>query len=109
MLIETFSFTLSPLNFHDRDISMDSLNAVLLTRDEKSGKWDVDEYGVLAKHCAPPPLAPLEYGTDRLFDLQGRPVKSAPNEWLRENAFPYIGQSLSRDGRQGRDVEAAFV
>lgn len=71
---------------------MDSSNAVLMTQDPLTKKWNVDEYNVKAKHCSPPKVKPLDYGNDVLYDLQGNVVdKDAPERepWLRENQFPH--------------------
>jgi primary-amine oxidase len=86
------SFVLSPLNFHDADVSLDSSNAVMLLQDEHTGKWSVDEYGVQKEHCAPLKRAPLSYGLETLYDLRGDIVDqdaTSREPWLRESQFPH--------------------
>ncbi|KAF8316633.1 amine oxidase catalytic domain-containing protein [Clavulina sp. PMI_390] len=93
------SFILSPLNFHDYDVSMDSSNAVLMDQDPKTKQWSFDEYDVKAEYCAPPELPPLDYGNDMIFDLDGNPVdKDAPERepWLRENQFPHATDNWNK-------------
>lgn len=86
------SFVLSPLNFHDFDVSMDSSNAILMNQDPLSGEWEFDEYDVRAEHCSPSKVPPLDYGNDVLYDLGGEIVnKDSPERepWLRESQFPH--------------------
>lgn len=86
------SFILSPLNFHDFDVSMDSSNAVQMNQDPLTGEWEYNEYDVKTEHCSPLKVPPLNYGNDLLYDLQGKPVdKNDPERepWLRESQFPH--------------------
>lgn len=71
---------------------MDSSNAVLLNQDTLTGVWKFDEYGIVSEHCSPPPVPPLTYGNEVLYDLTGTEVSgdSAEREpWLRESQFPH--------------------
>jgi len=70
--IATSSFFLTPLNYFDYDISMDSTNAILLTAPQTPGDaFTFDDYGVKPIHCIPeaPPL--FEYYGMKLHDQDG--------------------------------------
>jgi primary-amine oxidase len=72
---------------------MDSSNAVLMTQNSLTGKWDVNEYDVKEEHCSPPEVKPLDYGNDILYDLQGNVVDKTDPErepWLRESQFRHL-------------------
>ncbi|KAH7102240.1 amine oxidase catalytic domain-containing protein [Auriculariales sp. MPI-PUGE-AT-0066] len=83
------SFVLSPLNFHDYDVSIGSANAVTMDFDGKS--WIVDENDVKEPLCAPSPPPPVDYGNDVAFDVDGVAVHGGGAKWLRANVWPYIG------------------
>ncbi|EJD41689.1 amine oxidase catalytic domain-containing protein [Auricularia subglabra TFB-10046 SS5] len=85
----TSNFVLSPLNFHDSDVSLASANAVLLSQG-KDGKWTADENGVHEPRCAPASAPPLDYGNDVAYDLNGDEVHDPALPWLRANLFPYL-------------------
>jgi len=86
------SFTLSPLNFFDYDVSMSSKNAILMDLDAVSGKWVIDEYGISEPVCVPPPPQPVDYGNDIAFDIDGRVVLQGGADWLRANLWPYLNR-----------------
>ncbi|THU91056.1 amine oxidase catalytic domain-containing protein [Dendrothele bispora CBS 962.96] len=82
--VATSSFMLTPLNYFDSDISMESSNAILidpttsLPSSSGLGSGSVyahDDYGVKQDFsCVPEPLKPFEYSDIRMFDLDGREV-----------------------------------
>jgi hypothetical protein len=45
-----------PFNFNDWDPAMDSMNSILFIVPEPGDEWTVDENGVQAEFCLPPPL-----------------------------------------------------
>ena len=84
------SFFLTPLNYFDADVSMDSLNAVLLTAPAKPGEpWAFDDYGVAPAHCVPDAVPPFEYSGLAAFGLDGRPAPPASAEEMRKAAELY--------------------
>ncbi|KZV97864.1 amine oxidase catalytic domain-containing protein [Exidia glandulosa HHB12029] len=82
------AFVLSPLNFHDSDVSLASANAVLLNQDAH-GRWVADENGVKEPRCVPKPPAALDYGHDVAYDLNGKEIRDPASPWLRAEVFPY--------------------
>ncbi|KAF5367943.1 hypothetical protein D9758_004498 [Tetrapyrgos nigripes] len=70
------SFILTPLNYFDSDISMQSSNAILLSVPQNpEDPFTFDDYGVQQDFsCIPEPLKPFEYSTVQLFDLDGKKV-----------------------------------
>ncbi|EMD39459.1 hypothetical protein CERSUDRAFT_91968 [Gelatoporia subvermispora B] len=84
------AFFITPLNYFDADMSMDALNAVLLSPpDNPGGPWGVDEYGVNMGHCVPAAIPPLEYSGVLGFDVDGKPAAAATSEQLRREAEMY--------------------
>ncbi|EJF56720.1 amine oxidase catalytic domain-containing protein [Dichomitus squalens LYAD-421 SS1] len=81
------SFFLTPLNYFDYDVSIDSRNAILLSAPEKPGApWAFDDYGVRQAHCVPPPVAPFEYRGVSAFGLDGAPAPAQTAEEMRKSA-----------------------
>ncbi|KAF9004303.1 copper amine oxidase [Cyathus striatus] len=90
--IATSSFLLTPLNFFDSDISMESMNAIILrTRlparastaqgyavdvANANQEYIYDDYGVPQDHtCLPVPPPPFGYGgTMRVYDDEGKEI-----------------------------------
>ncbi|KAL6298051.1 amine oxidase catalytic domain-containing protein [Sparassis latifolia] len=84
------SFFLTPLNYFDSDISMESTNAIVITPPvTPDGKWTHDDYGVGAVHCVPPAVPPFEYTGVKVFGLDGRPAPPASVEEMRREAEQY--------------------
>lgn len=84
------SFFLTPLNYFDADVSMDSLNAILLTSPARPGApYAFDDYGVKPAHCVPDEIPPFEYSGLSVFGLDGKPAAPASVEELRKAAELY--------------------
>ncbi|EIN14536.1 amine oxidase catalytic domain-containing protein [Punctularia strigosozonata HHB-11173 SS5] len=83
----TSSFFLTPLNYFDWDVSVESSNAILLSApDVPGGSYKYDDYGVSPVECVPPPLAPFEYKGLKAFGSDGRPAPLKDTEELRKEA-----------------------
>ena len=81
------SFFLTPLNYFDYDVSMDSTNSVLLNAPDKPGDaWKYDDYGVGAVNCIPQPVAPFEYLGIKTFGLDGKQAPPTTAEEMRKSA-----------------------
>ncbi|OCH86254.1 amine oxidase catalytic domain-containing protein [Obba rivulosa] len=84
------SFFITPLNYFDSDISLDALNAVLLSPPGKPGdRWGFEDYGVSPGHCVPAPVPPFEYPGVQAFGLDGKPAVPASAEEMRKEAELY--------------------
>jgi primary-amine oxidase len=84
------SFFLTPLNYFDYDISIDSTNAILLTAPETPGDaYKYDDYGVKPVHCVPeaPPL--FEYEGMEIHDRDGYPAPPMGVEDIRKMTQMY--------------------
>jgi len=70
--VKSNSFFLTPLNYFDYDISIDSTNAILLTAPENPGDaFGYDDYGVKPVHCVPEAPPPFEYQGMEIHDRDG--------------------------------------
>ncbi|KAI1798357.1 amine oxidase catalytic domain-containing protein [Ganoderma leucocontextum] len=85
--LATSSFFLTPLNYFDYDVSIDSINSILLTAPEKPGDpWTFDDYGVQPVNCIPDEVPPFEYVGVQTFGLDGHPAPPATAEEMRKSA-----------------------
>lgn len=76
----TSSFFLTPLNYFDSDVSIDSLNAILLSDPSKpGGPYTYEDYGVKPVTCVPEEVPPFQYHGLTAFGLDGKvaPARSA--------------------------------
>jgi len=74
----TSSFFLTPLNYFDYDISIDSTNAIILTPPEDRGDpFAYDDYGVKPAHCVPAAPPPFEYYGMTIHDHDGNLVPAS--------------------------------
>ncbi|TFK81174.1 amine oxidase catalytic domain-containing protein [Polyporus arcularius HHB13444] len=81
------SFFLTPLNYFDYDVSMDSTNSILLTAPVKPGDpWTFDDYGVAPAHCVPDAVPPFEYVGVETFGLDGKHAPPTTSEEMRKGA-----------------------
>lgn len=81
------SFFLTPLNYFDADVSIESKNAILLSAPVKPGDpFTYNDYGVKTVNCMPAPLPPFRYEGMKAFDLDGKPAPPATVEQLRKDA-----------------------
>ncbi|PSR74266.1 hypothetical protein PHLCEN_2v10010 [Hermanssonia centrifuga] len=87
--LATSSFFLTPLNYFDSDVSMDSLNAILLHPPEPHSQYTFDDYGVKPAQCIPEAIPPFEYSGLTAFGLDGRPAPEVSLEELRKAAELY--------------------
>lgn len=72
----TSSFFLTPQNFFDSDVSIDSANSILLSNPEKPGlPFSYDEFGVEERNCAAPVPKKFEYTFPASYDLDGKPIQ----------------------------------
>ncbi|KAJ3784122.1 copper amine oxidase [Lentinula aff. detonsa] len=85
------SFLLTPLNYFDSDISLDSTNAILLSAPSQPGEpWGFDDYGVKQDFtCVPETPPPFEYLDPKVYDEDGRLKESGSVEDMRKMAEMY--------------------
>ncbi|KIK59562.1 hypothetical protein GYMLUDRAFT_44520 [Collybiopsis luxurians FD-317 M1] len=85
------SFLLTPLNYFDSDISLDSTNAILMKAPSAPGDvWEYDDYGVKQDYtCIPQTPPPFEYSGPKTYDAEGRLEKPASVEEMRKVAEMY--------------------
>ena len=84
------SFFLTPLNYFDHDVSIDSLNAILLQAPSNPGDpFSFDDYGVRPVDCVPRAPAPFEYAPVKIFDHQGEAVAFESVKAMREESELY--------------------
>ena len=84
------SFFLTPLNYFDHDISIDSTNAILLSVPKNPGDpFTFDDYGVRPAVCVPEAPAPFEYSTPMLHDRAGNVKPPSDMEETRQLAEMY--------------------
>ncbi|KAG6369484.1 amine oxidase catalytic domain-containing protein [Boletus reticuloceps] len=82
--IATSSFFITPLNYFDYDVSIDSTNAILLQAPSKEGEpFSVNDYGVRPVHCIPQAPPPFEYAPVHTFDHRGEEVAFESVEAMR--------------------------
>ncbi|KAL0953888.1 hypothetical protein HGRIS_005060 [Hohenbuehelia grisea] len=74
--LATSSFFITPLNYFDSDISMDSRNAIMISYpDSSDGKYTFDNYGVdQSLSCMPHAPAPFEYSDISAIGMDGENV-----------------------------------
>ncbi|KAH9918725.1 copper amine oxidase [Epithele typhae] len=81
------SFFVTPLNYFDYDVSIESTNAILLTEPATPGApWAFDDYGVAPAHCVPDAVPPFEYVGVRTFGLDGKAAPPKTAEEMRKSA-----------------------
>ncbi|KAL4249686.1 Amine oxidase [Abortiporus biennis] len=81
------SFFLTPLNYFDYDVSIESTNAILLTAPDKTGQaFAFDDYGVRPANCIPDVIPPFEYLGLKAFDVDGKPAPPSSVEELRKSS-----------------------
>ena len=84
------SFFLTPLNYFDADVSMESTNAILLTPPAVAGDdWEYNDYGVSSVHCAPPPVPPFNYYGVSVYGLDGQLAPPESAEEMRKASDMY--------------------
>ncbi|KAF9234360.1 copper amine oxidase [Melanogaster broomeanus] len=84
------SFFLTPLNYFDHDVSIESTNAILLQTPQTPGDpFAHDDYGVQPAHCVPQPPAPFEYAPVKIFDHGGKAVQFKTREDMRRSSELY--------------------
>ncbi|KAI0659027.1 amine oxidase catalytic domain-containing protein [Cubamyces menziesii] len=84
------SFFLTPLNYFDADISMDSKNSILLSAPKKAGDpWSFDDYGVAPVNCIPDSIPPFKYVGVQTYGLDGKPAAPATADEMRKSAELY--------------------
>ncbi len=83
------SFFIAPLNYFDSDVSLDSLNAVLLTPPSAPGEpYLHDDYGVdQGTTCIPDPPSPFTYTDVHAYDMDGGKVFGADLKKLQTMAY----------------------
>ncbi|KAE9394115.1 amine oxidase catalytic domain-containing protein [Gymnopus androsaceus JB14] len=85
------SFLLTPLNYFDSDISLNSANAILLSAPSKPGDpWSFDDYGVKQEYtCIPQTPASFDYPLPKVYDADGQLNESVSLEDARKLAEMY--------------------
>ncbi|ORY26996.1 amine oxidase catalytic domain-containing protein [Naematelia encephala] len=97
--VATSSVLLTPFNFNDYDVSMESMNAILLNAPKPGQVWDVDENGVKVPFCVPKKLKEFTYTGLLSFDEDGSPA--SPADVLEQRK---IGEHV-RSGSNQADLE----
>ncbi|KIJ20486.1 hypothetical protein PAXINDRAFT_7722 [Paxillus involutus ATCC 200175] len=88
--IAVSSFLLTPLNYFDHDVSIESTNAILLHTPEKPGDpFTFEDYGVQPAHCIPQPPSPFEYAPVQIFDHGGNVVEFTSVDDMRSSSELY--------------------
>ena len=78
---------LTPLNYFDADVSMESTNAIVLNGPPTPGApYTFDDFGVKPAHCLPQPVPAFEYSGLTAFRLDGKKAPPAEQEELRKQA-----------------------
>ncbi|CCM06294.1 uncharacterized protein FIBRA_08545 [Fibroporia radiculosa] len=91
------SFFLTPLNYFDSDIAMESTNAILLSPPTRPGEaWGFEDYGVKVVNCVPGVVPEFEYPGERVYGLDGKPAPpgSAEEVWKGAEMFHRIKTEL---------------
>ncbi|KAG1906828.1 amine oxidase catalytic domain-containing protein [Suillus fuscotomentosus] len=85
------SFFLTPFNYFDYDVSIESANAILLQPPKKPGDpFSYDDYNVRPAHCVPQPPAAFEYYPEQVYDLDGKPAPPSTVEEMRKASELYL-------------------
>ena len=81
------SFFLTPLNYFDYDVSIESTNSILLTEPATPGDpWVYEDYGVAPANCIPDAVPPFEYVGVKTFGLDGKQAPPGTAEEMRKSA-----------------------
>ncbi len=85
------SFLLTPLNYFDADISLESTNAILLNIPENPDDgYSFEDYGVSQHFTCIPEIPPaFEYPRMKLFDVDGQLQPPSSTETLSRNLELY--------------------
>ena len=84
------SFFITPLNYFDFDVSMESSNAILLSPPKTPGEpWGYDDNGVKDANCIPSPVPPFEYRGIQAFSLDGKLAPPESADQMRKGAEMY--------------------
>ncbi|KAG1735034.1 amine oxidase catalytic domain-containing protein [Suillus lakei] len=87
----TSSFFLTPFNYFDYDVSIESANAILLQPPKKPGDpFSYNDYNVRPAHCVPQPPATFEYFPEQVYDLDGKPAPPSTVEEMRKASELYL-------------------
>lgn len=86
------SFFLSPSNYFDSDISIDSTNAILLSPPTAPGdQFTYDDYGVPPQNCLPSTPEPFKWSPFVRIDRDGLERNTSRLEDLRKDGEGYLG------------------
>ncbi|KZS99972.1 amine oxidase catalytic domain-containing protein [Laetiporus sulphureus 93-53] len=81
------SFFLTPLNYFDADVSMESKNAIVLSPPATLGDpWAFEDYGVEPVNCVPGEVPPFVYRGVRAFGLDGGVARPGSVDEMRKGA-----------------------
>ncbi|KDQ64574.1 hypothetical protein JAAARDRAFT_28216 [Jaapia argillacea MUCL 33604] len=84
------SFFLTPLNYFDTDVSLESINAILLRAPVTPGApFTFDDYGVKPENCVPEKVGEFEYGGLTAFGVDGKVKEGMGIEEMRREAELY--------------------
>lgn len=85
------SFFLTPFNYFDYDVSIESANAILLQPPKNPGDpFSYNDYDVRPAHCVPQPPAAFEYYPEQVYDLDGKPAPPSTVEEMRKASELYL-------------------
>ncbi|KAK8847701.1 hypothetical protein IAR55_005560 [Kwoniella newhampshirensis] len=75
--VATSSVLLVPFNYHDYDVSMESMNSIILNAAEPNQPWLIDENGVKPSYCLPKKVPDFTYTGLKSWDEDGNPATSS--------------------------------
>lgn len=85
------SFFLTPFNYFDYDVSIESANAILLQPPTRPGDpFSFTDYGVHPAHCVPQPPTAFEYYPEKVYDLDGKLAPPSTVEEMRKASELYL-------------------
>ncbi|OJA18090.1 hypothetical protein AZE42_04165 [Rhizopogon vesiculosus] len=85
------SFFLTPFNYFNYDVSIESANAILLQPPTTPGDpFSYTDYGVRPAHCIPQPPAAFEYYPEKEYDLDGKLAPPSTVEEMRKASELYL-------------------
>ncbi|KAJ6512626.1 amine oxidase catalytic domain-containing protein, partial [Mycena sanguinolenta] len=94
--IATSSVMLTPFNFNDWDLAMESMNAIVIDVPEPGQAWSGNEHGVEIEYCLPPRVRKFNYNGLSTFEEDGTPGKAQRVSQMRRQAEGYHAIFASR-------------
>ncbi|WWD21794.1 hypothetical protein CI109_106282 [Kwoniella shandongensis] len=89
--VATSYVLLTPFNYNDYDVSMESLNSVLLNAPEPDAEWEIDENGIKPSFCLPKKVPQFTYTGLKSWDEEGNPFNDESVLMQRKMAESWHG------------------